>query len=113
MKDHDGRDATYRGVRLRDLLIAAGAPLGPNQLRGPALAMVVVAEAADGYRAAFGLAEFDATFAERGILLADERDGHPLDAKEGPLRLVVPQEAKQGRWARQVVRVSVFPAPKA
>jgi hypothetical protein len=35
-------------------------------------------------------------------LLAEKRDGKPLDSMEGPLRIVVPDEKQQGRWVRQV-----------
>ena len=112
VKSHDGKDATYSGVPVRALLLAAGAPIAADQMRGPNVQLVVVASAADGYRVAFALAEFDATYAERGILLADRRDGKPLDAKEGPLRLIVPQEAKQGRWIRQLVKLTIADAPR-
>jgi hypothetical protein len=60
-------------------------------------------EAADGYRVVFALAEIDPAFATREIILADERDGKLLDAKEGPLRIVAPGDRRPARWARQVV----------
>ena len=107
VKDHDGSDATYAGIALRDVLLKAGVPLGQHRLRGPWLGKAVLVTGADGYRVAFGLAEFDAEYAERNILLADRRNDEPLNAKTGPLRLVVPQEGMQGRWARLVVSVSV------
>ena len=47
----------------------------------------LVVEAADGYRAVFALPELDPAFSDRVILLADRRDGKPLDGKEGPLRV--------------------------
>jgi tungstate transport system substrate-binding protein len=106
VKGKDGEQA-YGGVFLRDLLKQAGAPLGDHQMRGPNLSLYLVVEAADGYNAVFSLAELDDDFAERSILLADHRNGEALDGKEGPLRLVVPQEARPARWVRQVVRVRV------
>ena len=51
-------------------------------------------EAADGYKVLFALAELDPDFAPREIILADTRDGKPLDAKEGPFRVVVPGDKK-------------------
>jgi hypothetical protein len=35
-------------------------------------------------------------------MLVDKRDGKALDAKEGPLRIVVPDEKMHARWVRQV-----------
>jgi hypothetical protein len=47
-----------------------GAPRG-DPLRGRALSIVVVAEASDGYRAAFTLADLDSAFRKASITLAD------------------------------------------
>ena len=41
------------------------------------------------------------------------RDGKPLDAKQGPLRLIVPDESRPARWIRQVVRIVAGPAGTA
>ena len=108
VKDHDGKDATYTGVLVRDLLLKAGVPLGQHRLKGPLLACGVAVTSADGYKTVFGLAEFDDEYAERDILLATHRDGQLLDAKEGTFRLVVPQEGRQGRWSRVVTGINVF-----
>ena len=42
------------------------------------------------YRVVFALAEVDPAFAVRDIILADKRDGKPLDAKEGPRATIGP-----------------------
>jgi hypothetical protein len=63
--------------------------------------------AADGYMVVFALAEVDPAFAVREIILADKRDGQPLDAKEGPFRIVAPGHKRPARWARQVVELRV------
>jgi hypothetical protein len=72
--------------------------------------LYVLVEARDGYAAVFALPEFDAGFTDRVILLADHRDGHPLDTVEGPLRLVVPGEKRRARWVRQVTDIEVMSA---
>ena len=113
VKDHDGSDADYSGVPLRDVLIAAGEPLGQHRTRGPQLAKFVLTTSADGYHVVFALAELDADYADKAVLVADRRNGQPLDAKSGPLRLVVPGEGMQGRWARQLVGVDVRSASPA
>jgi DMSO/TMAO reductase YedYZ molybdopterin-dependent catalytic subunit len=108
--DHDGTEATFAGVALADLLQLAGVPLG-EKLRGSNMALYLLVEAADGYRVVFALPELDPAFTERVVLLADHRDGQPLAATEGPLRLVVPDEKRHARWVRQVGSGTVRRAP--
>jgi hypothetical protein len=105
-RDHSGALATYEGVTAATVLQEAGVPLG-KELRGQRLANCLLVEAADGYRVAFSLAEIDPALSEGVVLLADSKDGKPLDAKEGPYRLVVPRDKRQARWVRQVTRLSV------
>lgn len=98
--------AEYSGWALHDVLHLLGVPEG-EALRGEALRFYVVAEGADGYRVVFALAELDPSFHSDTILVADRRDGGPLSAREGPLRLVVPTEKRPARWVRQLVRLTV------
>jgi DMSO/TMAO reductase YedYZ molybdopterin-dependent catalytic subunit len=105
-KAHDGAESQYDGVALVELLAKAGVPAG-KELRGKAMALYVVVEASDDYRAVFALPELDPAYSDRVILLADSRDGRPLSAKEGPLQIVVPGEKKHARWVRQVIRLRV------
>jgi len=107
VKDRDGKEQTYSGVLVRDVLKLAGAPLENHQMPGSNLALYVVAEAADGYKAVFALAEFDDDFRDRAILLATTKDGEPLDAIEGPIRLIVPDETRPARWGREIVALRV------
>jgi DMSO/TMAO reductase YedYZ molybdopterin-dependent catalytic subunit len=105
-KDHDGREATFEGVTLYEVLQRAGVPFG-ERLRGKNLATYLLVEAADGYRAVFALPELDPAFTDRIILLADRRDGQPLSSQEGRLRIVVPDEKRPARWVRQVVSLMI------
>jgi DMSO/TMAO reductase YedYZ molybdopterin-dependent catalytic subunit len=105
-KDHAGRESTFEGVPLVEVLKAAGVKFG-HDLRGPALATYLVVEAADGYRVVFALPELDPASTDRVILLADRRDGKLLDGKEGPLRIVVPDEKRHSRWVRQVISLKL------
>lgn len=107
--DH-GKSGRWTGVPVRALLEKAGASLG-EAMRGPALAQVVVVEAADGYRAAFALAEFDVAFGASAAILATSRADGPLAEGEGPLRIVVPGERRQARWVRQVTAIRVVAVP--
>lgn len=105
-KDHDGKETTFEGVELGEVLKLAGVQFGEH-LKGKSLALFLVAEAADNYRAVFALPELDHAFTDRVILLADKRDGKPLTAAEGPLRIVVPDEKRQARWVRQVNSLTI------
>lgn len=105
-KDHDGKEASFEGVELGEVLKLAGVKSG-DALRGKSLALFLVVEARDGYRAVFALPELDRAFTDRVILLADRRDGKTLAAAEGPLRIVVPDEKRQGRWVRQVITLTI------
>jgi hypothetical protein len=69
--------------------------------------MYLVVEAADGYRVVFALPELDPACSNQMILLADRRDGKPLDSMDGPLRIVVPAEKRHSRWVRQVIALKV------
>lgn len=106
VKDHDGKEAIFEGIELYDLLKLAGAPFG-TELRGDKLSLFLLVEAADGYKAVFALPEIDKAFTDRVVLVADRRDGQPLSAAEGKLRLVVPDEKRYARWVRQVIRLSI------
>ena len=71
------------------------------------VAITVLVDGTDGYRAVFALPELAPDFANRVILLADTKDGQPLPPREGPFRVVVPGEKRPARWVRQVVAVTV------
>jgi hypothetical protein len=110
--DPAGAPASYEGVSLAEILRAGGVTLGKD-LKGPLLANCVVVQAADGYKVVFSLPEIDPDMTDRVVLLADRKDGKPLDAKEGPYRLVVPHDKRHSRWVRQVTRVAVQAAADA
>jgi hypothetical protein len=95
------------GVSLASLLSTTGVQLG-DKLRGPRMTEVLMVEAADGYRVVFALAEMNPAFAMRDITLADKRDGKPLDAKEGPFRIVAPGDKRGARWVRQVTALRLI-----
>ncbi len=98
--------AQFEGVPLAALLSTAGIQLG-EELKGPLMTEVLLVEAADGYKAIFTLEEIDPAFATREVILADKRDGKPLDAREGPFRIVAPGDKKGARWVRQVISLRI------
>lgn len=59
----------------------------------------------------FAFAELDPSLGDRRVHLVDHVDDKPLAAADGPWRLVVPRDARGGRWVRQVTRISVVDLP--
>lgn len=111
VKDHNGAEVVFAGTPLVEILRLAGVKLG-EQLRGKEMTTYVLVGAADGYQVVFALPELDPGFTDRVIFLADRRDGQPLSASEGPLRIVVPGERRQARWVRQVTTLTILHAGK-
>lgn len=106
VQGQEGETTTYEGVLMAEVLKLASAPLG-KELRGKMLARYVFVKAADGYRVVFSLPEIDPEATTQVVLVADRRDGKPLDGKEGPYRIVMGAEKKRARWVRQVIQISV------
>jgi hypothetical protein len=104
--DDHGTPAKFEGVPLSTVLTMAGIQLG-DSLRGPRMAEVLLISASDGYKVAFALAEVDPAFAVREVILSDKRDGKPLDAREGPFRIIAPGDKRPARWIRQVTEMKV------
>lgn len=108
---HDGPELVFRGPALDALLALAGAPRG-RDLRGPALRLVVVAEARDGYAVVYSLAELSPDLGARRGIIALEQDGQPLSEKDGPLRIVLEGEKRPARWIRQLERLRIVAVAK-
>lgn len=104
--DHGGKEATWTGVPLYQVLQHAGFSFG-DSLRGPALAQYVVVTATDGYKAVFALPEFDPRSTDDPVLLCETMNDTALPADLGPLRIVVPKEKRHFRWVRNVARIEV------
>jgi Oxidoreductase molybdopterin binding domain len=106
VKDHDGKESVVEGVLVADILKKAGVKQG-KELRGEFLAAYLLVEAADGYRVVFALPELDDAFTDRIVLLVDRKDDKPLNDREGPFRIVVPDEKRPARWVRQVTALTI------
>jgi hypothetical protein len=96
---HDKKSEVYEGVLLQELFRRAGVPQG-HQLRGPAMAAYVLAEASDGYRVVFSLAEIDSDFLDSDVIVAD--------TNQGPFKMVVPQDKRPARWIRMLKSLTVI-----
>jgi DMSO/TMAO reductase YedYZ molybdopterin-dependent catalytic subunit len=107
---HSKKSEVYEGVLVEDLLQKAGVPQG-EQLRGQAMATYVLVEAADNYRVVFSLAEFNSSFQDSEIIVADTMDGMPIPGALGPFRLVAPHEKRPARWVEMVKSLTVVRVP--
>jgi hypothetical protein len=100
----------YEGVLLRDILAKVATPAG-EKLRGGEMRDYVEVTGRDGYSAVFALAELDAAFQDNQVLVAISSEGKPLDDKQGPVRVVAPQDKRPARSVRMVETITVRRAP--
>lgn len=108
----DGAPFTIAGVSATTLLREAGLDLSANLGGGQVVGHALIARAADGYRAVFGLAEVDPHFGHPPLLvLWANADGSPLPERAGPLQLVSTGESRPGRWVRQLQALEVKALP--
>jgi DMSO/TMAO reductase YedYZ molybdopterin-dependent catalytic subunit len=107
---HEKKEEIYEGVTVRELLRRAGVPQN-DKLRGSAMAIYVVAEASDGYRVVYSLAELDSDFQDSDVIVADTLNGSPLGEKQGPFKMVAPHDKRPARWIRMLKSLTVRTAP--
>jgi pimeloyl-ACP methyl ester carboxylesterase len=104
----DGSRFDALGVSVTSLLKLSGLDLAQNLGGGQVVGHALVARAADGYRAVFGLAEVDPHFGHPPLIVSWALDdGRPLPPGAGPLQLVSTGESRPGRWVRQLVALDV------
>src|ERR1700676_579058 len=104
--DHSSGPVNFEGVTLKSVLEKAGVAFGES-MKGKRLTNCLLVEAADGYRAVIALPEVDPAFTNKQTLLVFLRDGKPLGDKEGPYRIVIPDEKRMARWVRQVTKLKI------
>jgi hypothetical protein len=102
---HTNVDETYSGVPLATLLQKVNAPLG-KELRGEAMTSYVVAVGSDGYSVVLSLAEVDPEFHPGQVLVADAREGKPLE-KNGPFQLIVSDDKRAARWVHNLASIEL------
>ncbi|WP_213955606.1 molybdopterin-dependent oxidoreductase [Variovorax sp. dw_954] len=99
--------STVRGVKLSALIERAGLVA---KGRDGWKTLVIVATATDGYRAVFAWPEVTNTAGGDGVLLLFERDGKPLDEREGRIALMSTADRNLGaRYVRNLARIEVRP----
>lgn len=103
---YHGKQIEFEGALLSDVLKSAGVEFG-DALRGKRAATVAILEAADDYRTALTLLEIDPDTTDKMVILADRRNGGPLEENEAPFRLVIPDEKRPIRWIRMIRSIRV------
>jgi hypothetical protein len=59
------------------------------------------------YRIVIALSEMDPALTDKQIISAFLKDGKALDEKEGPYRIMIPDEKRPVRWIRQVTALKI------
>lgn len=102
--------STVRGVRLGALIEQTGLTAAS---RANWKNLLVTVTATDGYRAQFSWAELTNTAAGEAVLLLFERDGQPLEAREGRIALQAAGDFRLGaRHVRNALRIEVRAIPE-
>jgi DMSO/TMAO reductase YedYZ molybdopterin-dependent catalytic subunit len=109
-----GKQHTANCLPLLSVLKAAGVqtelkmdPKADPKVKNAEVRLVVLVEGSDGYGAAFSLAELLPEVGNRQVWLALDLDGEPLTGRDGPTRLIVPDDQKPARWIRNVAVIHV------
>ncbi len=96
---HTEADETYAGVRVAEIFSKLGVTLG----KGLDLNSYLIASGSDGYSVVLAMAEADPSFHPGDVMVADSMNGHPMDAKSGPFKLVVTEDKRPARSVRNLV----------
>lgn len=101
---HGQESGSYTGVLLWTLMQRVS--LADSQGNRPDLRHTLTVTGRDGYAVAIAFGEIDPDFEGKSVIVANRRDGSPLDPANG-LRLIVPGDKHGGRDVRDVVRITV------
>ncbi|MFN8377364.1 MAG: molybdate ABC transporter substrate-binding protein [Anaerolineae bacterium] len=110
LSGQDTVTTTFTGALLWDVLSAAQPNLN-GDVRNDKLSMVLVITGADGTQAVVSWGEIDPEYANAPVLLAYAENDAPLAEGQGPVRLVVPTDARGGRYISAISNVSLRDAP--
>ncbi|BCM89708.1 hypothetical protein IAD21_01555 [Abditibacteriota bacterium] len=102
-----GKPYTVRGVPLWALVSAATPKLDPKSKHSESR-FVVLARGKDGYLSSFAYPDLMPDTGNQGVFVVWEANGKPLSAKEGPFRLVVPDDKKPMRWVYNLTAIEIY-----
>lgn len=106
---HNNKDESYSGVPVKDLL----AMVEPAKGEGPKVSanmLVVVASATDGFHVAITLCDTNPECRSGQTIVADTQDGDALTA-DGAFKLILTEDKKPARWARNLQSLTVVAVP--
>lgn len=106
----DTVSTSFTGVPLWQILSAAQPNLNAD-VRSDHVSTFLVVTASDGYQAVIAWGEIDPELGAQPVLLAYAENGAPIADERGPFRLVVPGDARAGRYVSGVVNISLRDAP--
>lgn len=106
LSEGTGDSATVSGVNLWDILELTGVPSAEASGR-QRVVMYVRLAGADGQNAVVSMVEIDPGFSRRVAVVADTRNGKPLDPSEGPWRAFFPDDLRHARWIRGLISLEV------
>jgi hypothetical protein len=104
-----GSKHTFDCVPLLSVLKAAGGatdfvmqPGADPKVKNPQLRFAVIVSGRDGYTVVFSLAELLPDIGNRAVWVALDEDGKPLPDRDGPVRLIVPDDKMPARAVHEV-----------
>lgn len=92
---------SYTGALL-NTVVQNAIPVINSSFQNDQLRQFVTVGATDGYQVTIGMAEILPQFGHEQVLLAYAKNGKPLPADEGAIRLIVPSDTLAGRWVSNV-----------
>jgi molybdate transport system substrate-binding protein len=101
---------SFTGVPLWQIISAAQPNLNAD-VPNDRISMFIVVTGSDGYQAVIAWGEIDPEFGNQPVLLAYAENGAPIADEQGTIRLVVPSDARAGRYVQGVVNISLRDAP--
>ncbi len=102
---HSGKDESYSGPLLSDVLAKAGIVL-TSETEHPMLHEYMVATGTDKYYAVYSLAEVEPGLHKAQVIVAIRRDGEML-RESGQFELINSGDLKPNRWVHNVASVVV------
>jgi hypothetical protein len=103
-----GDKGVYTGAVIGDFLAEVGAPSDVRLHRTP-VNQIVIVTGQDGFTTVLSLAETEKSFRAEPVIVADQENGKPLDARQGPYRLIIGGELKPARSVYNVIEIELRP----
>lgn len=102
---HSNKDERYSGVPVRDLLASVSGAKSEGPKSSPNMTLVITG-ATDGFMVALTLCDTNPECRNGQTIVADSMDDAPL-GKDGAFKLVLSEDKKPARWARNLQTLTV------